>query len=389
MTPSPEPARNDATPAGGLGVKFTLSQPELSRLAGLAGNVVPSKSTLPILSTLLIRAEKDGVSIAATDLDLSILLKVDADVATPGAIAVPARRFAEIVRKLEAVEVTLEAVDGSLSIRCGRAKFKIPTMNPEDFPRLPETKDVETFSAPAGVLKGMIRRTRYAVSTDLARPSMNGIFLELDSKRIAMVATDGHRLAFCEREESLPVSSQKGVIVPSKALDQLLRLLPEDGELEMGIGENQAFFRTDGVSLFTRLIEGPFPNYQQVVPKNNDQELSISTDSLLMATDRVSTLAASLTTKQIKLVLDADQLVLEVASADIGQAREELEASYSGKSMSIGYNATYLLDILKHVGSDEVRFELDRPDNAGIIEPGEQSEGERYFSLLMPLKLSD
>ena len=370
-------------------MKFSLSQPELSRLAALAGNVVPGKSTLPILSTLLIRAEKDGITIAATDLDISIQLKAEAVVEKPGAVAVPARRFAEIVRKLEAVDVKLETADGALVIHCGRASFRLPTMPVEDYPKLPETKDIETFAAPAGILKNMIRRTRFAVSTDLARPSMNGIYMEMETQRLSMVATDGHRLAFCQRDQELPVTTSKGVILPAKALDQLLRLLPDDGELEMGIGESQAFFRTGSVAFFTRLIEGPFPNYQQVIPKGNEREMILNTASLLEATDRVSTLAASLATKQIKLVLDSDQLVLEVASAEIGQAREELEASYDGQGMSIGYNATYLLDVLKHLGSEEVRFRLDRPDNAGIIEPGEQDEGEHYFSLLMPLKLSD
>jgi DNA polymerase-3 subunit beta len=370
-------------------VKLSLSQPELSRLAGLAGNVVPGKSTLPILSTLLVKADKEGIVIAATDLDISIQLKAEAAVENPGAVAVPARRFAEIVRKLEAVDVQLETTDGVLGIRCGRASFRIPTMPVEDYPKLPETREIETFAAPAGVLKSMIRRTRFAVSTDLARPSMNGIYMEMDAKRLSMVATDGHRLAFCERDQDLPVASNKGVILPAKALDQLLRLLPDEGELEMGIGESQAFFRTGNIGFFTRLIEGPFPNYQQVVPKGNEREMTLSRDRLLEATDRVSTLAASLATKQIKLVLDSDLLVLEVASAEIGQAREELEASYQGQGMSIGYNATYLLDILKHLGSEEVRFRLDRPDNAGIIEPGRQDDGERYFSLLMPLKLSD
>jgi len=370
-------------------VKFSLSQPELSRLAGLAGNVVPGKSTLPILSTLLVRADKEGVLVAATDLDISIQLRTEAAVEKAGSVAVPAKRFADIVRKLEAVDVHLETADGALAIRCGRASFRIPTMPVEDYPKLPETKDIEAFAAPAGVLKSMIRRTRFAVSTDLARPSMNGIFMELDGSKLSMVATDGHRLAFCQREQDLPVKTAKGVILPAKALDQLLRLLPDEGELEMGIGENQAFFRTGGVCFFTRLIEGPFPNYQQVIPKGNERVLSLSTERLLEATDRVSTLAASLATKQIKLVLDSDQLVLEVASAEVGQAREELEASYQGPGMSIGYNAVYLLDILKHIGSEEVSLKLDRPDNAGIIEPGSQETGERYFSLLMPLKLSD
>ena len=370
-------------------MKITLSQPELNRLASLAGNVVPSKSTLPILSTLLLEVEQEGVSVSATDLDLSIHLVTEAEVVKKGTVAVPARRFSEIVRKLDSVDVTLETSENALSIHCGRAQFQITTMDAADFPKLPGSKGIESFEVPSGTFKDMIRRTRYAVSQDLARPSMNGIFLELDAEKITMVATDGHRLAFCRRQESLPVSSSYGVIIPAKALDQLLRLLPDEGELSMGISETQAFFETGAVKLYTRLIEGPFPNYQQVVPKQNEQSLDVNTEALLVATDRVSTLAASLTTKQIKMVLGSDSLVLEVASPDIGRAKEEIEAVYGGEKMSIGYNAVYLLDVLKNIGSEEVRFKLDRPDTAGIVEPAEQAEGEEYFTLLMPLKLSD
>ncbi|MBN2170847.1 MAG: DNA polymerase III subunit beta [Candidatus Krumholzibacteriota bacterium] len=370
-------------------MKITLSQPELSRAAGLAGNVVPSKSTLPILSTLLIRADKEGVAFSATDLDVSIHLRVEAAVEKTGAVAVPARRFAEIVRKLDSVDVTLTVEDQTLLIECGRSRFQISTMDPADFPKLPDTKGLDTFTAAAGTIRGMVRRTRYAISQDLARPSMNGIFLEIDGEKTTMVATDGHRLAYCQREEKLDVASSYGVIVPGKALDQLLRLLPDEGDMEIGISESQAFFRTGAVTLFSRLIEGPFPNYKQVIPQGNEKEMTVATDSLLMATDRVSTLASTLNTRQVKLVLEPDQLVLEVASPDIGKAHEEMEAAYGGEPMAIGYNAVYLLDVLKNMDSDQVRFRLDRPDNAGIIEPVEERAGERYFCLLMPLKLSD
>jgi DNA polymerase-3 subunit beta len=361
----------------------------LNRLAGLAGNVVPNKSTLPILSTLLLSADAEGINFSATDLDISIRLSGEAQVDSPGTAAIPARRFAEIVRKLDSVDVTLEEKSGALSIACGRAKFQIATMDAADFPKLPDLGELESFTVPAGKFKRMVRRTRYAASQDLARLSMNGILLEVDAEKITMVATDGHRLAYCRRQEALPVKESRSVIVPSKALDQLLRLLPDDGDLEMGMSENQAFFKTGGVQLFSRLIEGPFPNYQQVVPKQNEWEVSVSSDALFQAVDRVSTLATSLTTKQIKVIVSSDKLTLEVASPEVGKAQEELDASFNGEAMSIGYNATYLMDILKHIDSETVRFKLDRPDNAGVIEPLEQEEGEEYFSLLMPLKLSD
>ena len=370
-------------------MKITISQPELSRLASLAGNVVPSKSTLPILSTLLLKGEAEGIGVSATDLDISIDLTAEAEVEGKGMVAISARRFAEIVRKLDSVDVVLETKENALSIRCGRAHFQITTMDAADFPKLPVSKGIDAFVVPAGTFKSMIRRTRYAVSQDLARPSMNGIFLEIDAEKITMVATDGHRLAFCRREEGLPIKSSYDVIIPAKALDQLLRLLPDEGELEMGISESQAFFKTCSVNLFTRLIEGPFPNYQQVVPKNNELRMSVNTEALLVAADRVSTLAASLTTKQIKLELEKDMLALEVASPDIGRAREEIEVSYDGNAMTIGYNSSYLLDVLKNINSEEVLLKLDRPDNASIIEPLKQQECEEYYTLLMPLKLSD
>ena len=370
-------------------MKITLSQPELSRLASMAGNVVPSKSTLPILSTLLIKADPSAITFSATDLDLSIIVSSEVEVEKEGVVAVPAKRFSDIVRKLDSVDVTLEHKDKLLSIRCGRAHFQIPTMEADDFPKLPGTQGLETFMAPAGTFRNMIRRTRFAVSQDLARPSMNGIFLELDSKQITMVATDGHRLAYFKKAEDLPLESEYGVIIPAKALDQLMRLLPDEGDIEIGIGENQCFFKTDSVHLFTRLIEGPFPNYMQVVPKNNAHDLTVNKDALLTAVDRVATLAASLTTRQIKLIIEKDQIALEVANSEIGKAREEVEAAYSNDGMTVGYNAIYLLDVLKNLSCEEIRFKLDRADNAGIIEPMDQGDGEEYFSLLMPLKLSD
>ncbi|MCP4550092.1 MAG: DNA polymerase III subunit beta [bacterium] len=370
-------------------MKITISQPELSRLASMAGNVVPNKSTLPILSTILLNASGEGLSLSATDLDLSIVIKADAEIESHGTVAIPAKRFSDIVRKLDSVDVVLEQKEGSLSISCGRAHFQISTMDAEDFPKLPGTQGVETFVAPSGTFKNMIRRTRFAVSQDLARPSMNGIFMELNSGNITMVATDGHRLSFYKKPEDLQLDNDYGVIIPSKALDQLMRLLPDDGDLEIGIGDNQSFFKTGDIHLFTRLIEGPFPNYQQVVPKGNSKTMSINKDALLVATDRVATLAASLTTRQIKLIIQKDQLALEVANSEIGKAREEIEAAYDEEEMMVGYNATYLLDVLKNMDCEEINFKLDRPDNAGIIEPAELEDGEEYFSLLMPLKLSD
>jgi DNA polymerase III subunit beta len=370
-------------------VKISLSQPELNRIASLAGNVVPGKSTLPILSSMLLEASEGFISLSATDLDLSITLSSEADVQAPGKVAIPAKKFSEIVRKLDAVDVVLELKGESLNVDCGKSHFVIPVQDSSDFPSLPDAKGFEAFPAPASLFKDMIRRTRYAASTDLARPSMNGVFLEIAKDRVSMVATDGHRLASIARKESMAVSEKLEAILPSKALDQLLRLLPEESDIQLGFTEKQAFFQMEGVTLFTRLIDGPFPNYKQVIPASNDKEMEVDTGSMLVATDRVSTLATNLSTKQIKLSIADNKVGLEVASPDYGKAYEEVESDFQGDSMNIGYNAVYLLDALKNIGSERVRFRLDRPDNAGILEPADGGEGEEYFCLLMPLKLSD
>ena len=370
-------------------MKISLSQPDLNRISALAGNVVPGKSTLPILSSMLLEAGEGGISLSSTDLDLSITLEIEAEVSSSGKAAIPAKKFSEIVRKLDALDVVIELKGETLGVDCGKSHFVLPVQDASDFPSLPDTKGFESFQAPSSLFKEMIRRTRYAVSTDLARPSMNGVFLEIGKERVSMVATDGHRLASIASKKSLPVSEKLEAILPSKALDQLLRLLPEDGDIELGFTEKQAFFRMDGVTLFTRLVDGPFPNYRQVVPDGNDKSMEVDTDSMLVATDRVSTLATNLSTKQIKLSLSENKVGLEVASPDYGKAYEEVDTDFTGESMNIGYNAIYLLDALKNMGSERVRFKLDRPDNAGILEPVDGDADEEYFCLLMPLKLSE
>lgn len=370
-------------------MKISLSQPELNRIAALAGNVVPGKSTLPILSSMLLEAADGRISLSATDLDLSITLNAEAEVEAAGRAAIPAKKFSEIVRKLDAVEARIELKGSSLSLDCGKSHFVIPVQEASDFPSLPDAKSFQSFSAPAATFKDMIRRTRYAASTDLARPSMNGVFLEMSPDRVSMVATDGHRLASMSRRESLPVKGKLESILPSKALEQLLRLLPDEGEIALGFTEKQAYFGMNGVDLFTRLVDGPFPNYRQVIPASNDKTMEVDTGSMLVATDRVSTLATNLSTRQIKLSLSENKVGLEVASPDYGKAYEEVDSDFAGEAMNIGYNAIYLLDALKNMRSERVRFRLDRPDNAGILEPADGDEAEEYFCLLMPLKLSE
>jgi len=338
---------------------------------------------------MMMEAADGFVSLSATDLDLSITLKAEVEVEKSGRVAIPAKKFSEITRKLDAVEVRMELKEERLSIICGKSRFVIPIQDASDFPNLPEAKSFETFSAPAGLFKDMIRRTRYAASTDLARPSMNGVFLEISEDHVSMVATDGHRLASITRKETLPVSEKLEAILPSKALDQLQRLLPDEGEIRLGFTEKQAFFQIEGVTFFTRLVDGPYPNYRQVIPSGNDKNMEVDTESILVATDRVSTLATNMSTRQIRLSLSKDKVGLEVASPDYGKAYEEVDSDFSGESMEIGYNAVYLLEALKNIGSERVRFRLDRPDNAGILEPVDPDENEEYFCLLMPLKLSD
>ena len=390
-------------------MKVVIEREELFRGIGSVLDVVPSKTALPVLSNIMIEAEDGGgLRLSATDLDVSIKCTLSATVDVSGSTTVPARKFSEIVRELPDEEVSLIGEDGKVTLRRkgGEGIYSLACLPAEDFPELP--KEIEGakltpedwLGTPDNghILKDMIFKTVFAVSRDETRPVLNGVLWQVKGDRMTMVATDGHRLIKHTKSLAQPPGGEASeeAIVPPRALNHLVKLMSAGSKLDLvQFGQNHLMFHLCGPAdggethLFTRLIEGPFVDYEQVIPRDNPMQLKVSGGQLSPAVRRVSVLSSA-QTHQVRLKLVDNQVELSADSQEVGgEAQERLEANYSGDEMTIGYNASYLLDILRRIDSEEVLFELESAVTAGIIRPAEQPEGEDYLCLIMPLRLND
>jgi DNA polymerase-3 subunit beta len=398
-------------------VKAVIEREELVRGIQAVLEIVPSKSALPVLSNILIDATPDGIELSATDLDISIICGVKGEVEEPGETTVPARKFSEIIRELPDESIRVKAGEGRVSIerQSGlHGTYALMSVPAEDFPDLPgeidgpemnfgnrDGEDVESLDG--DLISHMVAKTVFAVSRDETRPVLNGVLWQVREGRTTMVATDGHRLV--KFSKSLPGPEGKQVvteaIVPPRPLSHLVKLLGSGSVLDqVRFGQNHLMFSLsdaadfDGedaqpIRLYTRLIEGPYVDYEQVIPTGNAKKLHVSNSVLAPAVRRVSILASS-QTQQVKMEVGENRVLLSANSQEIGgEAEEAVEAAYSDEQMAVGYNSTYLGDVLRRIDSDEVVFELDSPVTAGIIRPVDQVEGEDYLCLLMPLRLND
>jgi DNA polymerase-3 subunit beta len=354
-------------------------------------NVVPQKTTMPVLGHLLLEATGGQLKLTATDLDLTISTSVRAEVDREGAVTLPAKRFSEIVHQLDpSATVELDVHRANALISAGRASFRILGTGAEEFPKSPGLAFKKGMTLPAATLRQAIQKTVFCVSKDETRRALTGVLWEVAGDSMAMVGTDGHRLARISVPAEIAVEARREVIVPTKALQQVLRLatIVEDEGIQVKLADDHAIFRFDETALFTRLIEGPFPKYQDVIPKANEKKVVVKRDLLADALRRVSLLADNLT-HQVRVSVKRDLLVLSARTQDIGEAKEEVEAQYGGDEMDMGYNAQYLSEIVRNVDSDEVLLSLSTPLNAGLVEPLEQGKDENYLCLIMPLRLVD
>jgi DNA polymerase-3 subunit beta len=368
-------------------VKVSVPLSELNHKMNAITSVVPGKTTMPILSTVLVSAEQGDFSISATDLDISVTSRVNGTITKEGRIAAPARKIAEIVKSLAGGDVLLEAEGERLTISCGKSRFVVNARSAEDFPKLPKQEGKTEFTIDPEIIGELAQKTVYAVSTDLTRPSLCGVLWEVDRKGISMISTDGHRLAKVDIAMDLGSVHKMDVIVPPKALATLRTYAEGEKEVRISIGENSITFDMKETTIYSRLLEGPFPNYQRVIPTKNEKELILSRSALAEATKRVSILADVLT-RQVVFSIGANKLTLNVSTQELGEAHEEIEASFAGEPMDIGYNANYVLDILRTIDEEEIMFLLDRPDNAGLVKPAGDGGNMKQLCIIMPLRIS-
>ena len=370
-------------------MRFTISREKLQEGLAAVTAAVPAKTTVPVLSNLLVETTERGIRFSATDLDIAVSTEVSADVETPGAITIPAKKLSEIARELPPSPVKVSASgEQRVTIECGRSKFKLLGLPRDEFPTFPTVRFNDSWRVKSGELQKLISHVAFAVSTEESRPILNGVLWELREDRMRMVATNGHRLSKMELPVVASSAPPGDLIVPPKALEQIKRLFPAEEELEIARGENHLGFRSPFTSVFTRLVEGPYPNYEQVIPKDNDRFCLCDKAALTSALKRMSVIASD-QTHRIKMSFNTGMLKFSVTTPDLGEASDELPVNYNGDQLDIGFNATYLLEILRYMPTEQVRLTFKAPERAATIEPEGWDDPAKYLCLVMPLRLMD
>ena len=367
-------------------MRLTITRRNLQRGLAAVSASIPSKTTLPVLSNVLIESQEDSVWITGTDLDVSIRVRVPAETVEGGAITAPGRKLLELTRELPDQPVELVARGHQLEIGCGNSRFKLNGLPSEEFPNLPAMDFEEGWKVSEESLRRLIRSTAFAVSNEESRPILNGVYWELGDMRMTMVATNGHRLAKMQVDASVAQGSSGDFIVPPTALAQVERLFDGDGELVVGKGGNHLGFRSENREVYTRLIEGKYPNYEQVIPKDNDKAAHVDRDAL-EATVRRMAVVASDQTHRIKLSFESDRVHMDVMTPDLGEAHDELELAYDGEPLRIAFNANYILEVLRNMPDGDVKLAFRTAERAATVEPVDADL--EYLCLVMPLRLVD
>jgi len=365
---------------------FKIDKNEFLRGLYLAHGIADRKSTLPILANVLLRTEgKDRVLCGATDLNVTALANLSARVEKEGGLTVAARQIYEIVKGLPGDEVRVRRTEQNWAeIRAGKVEFKVVGMADRDYPKLPSAKEAETFKVDSATLRDMVAKTIFSVSQDETRQHLAGVLFEWDGTNARMVSTDGHRLSKVGR--SLPGGQklEKGVLIPRKGILEVRRAIESrEGPCEIGIHQGYFVLKADDVSLCVKLIDGQFPPYDQVIPKDNERAFTVSRVALLDALRRVAIMSSD-KTWGVKIAIDKGKLRVESDNPDLGAAREEIDVPYKGAAAQIGFNARYFIDLLSEIETPDVRVELSGELDPGVLRP---ADGSDYVGVVMPMRL--
>jgi DNA polymerase-3 subunit beta len=380
----------DATAAShGSAMEITVSKFDLLKELTATQGVVERKTTIPILSNFLFEAAGDRLAITATDLDLSLRTSCAAKVKKEGSCTVPARKLYDYVKLLPEGDISIKLLENHwVQIRSGRSNTKMVGMARANFPSLPSMPSVDVRNLPAAILRTMIAKTIFAISSEESRYTLNGALMVLKPDSITMVATDGHRLAHIENVGAkFDVSGEMKTLVPKKAMTELERLLnvTEEESVEFAKDETTLFFRVGGRLLTSRQLTGQFPNYEAVLPRETPKSVVVRCDEMSSAIQRVAQFADE-RSSAIRLRLDKNELKLSATSAETGESEDSIETKYDADPLTIGFNSQYLLEFLKASGSGEVRLEFKDPQSAGQLRPVDGDQ-YKYRYVVMPMRI--
>jgi DNA polymerase-3 subunit beta len=369
-------------------MKLSISKDQLITGLQAVQNVVNSRTTLPILSNVHVSAEENRLYLTATDLDVTVACGVEAQINDAGATTIPVKRLFSIVRELPAGELELESDDKNITkLSAGASYYKMHGLSAEEFPPMPKFKETGSVTLPQEKLRAMLKKTSIAISTDESRYVLNGVFMKFTAEKLVMVATDGRRLSLTE--EDLPAGSTAvgDIIVPTKAVNELNRLLQPKGDVEIRFTDNQVSFRMKdesaySVLLISKLVEGNYPNYQQVIPKEAKERITLMREEFLSALRRAE-LMTNDKSNSVKLAFTKNNLTITANTADVGEARESIAINYKGRDLSVAFNPGYLMDPLKVLETEEIFLEL-----SDELSPGSVKVNTPFHYVLMPMRMS-
>jgi DNA polymerase-3 subunit beta len=365
------------------GLKIICSRGELAQKLAVVGRGVSARTAVQILGGILVRVSEGRLELAATDMELSIRTSLEARVEGNGSVVVPGRLLVDLSRLLPEDEVTIEHLgdENVLLVRCGSAEFRLNTYGAEDFPRLPEVGVGGSYTLGADTLLETVGAVGRAVSRDEARPVLTGILVRFVDGKLVMAATDSYRLSYKEtRVEGSPPDLE--AIVPARALEELRRLVTAGGTIELGVQENQVIFGVDGTWLTTRRIEGQFPKFDELKPKEFTHEVTLPREELLEVVRRTSVMAHR--NSPLRLRFAEGEVTVWTQTVDVGEARETLPVHFEGEPLEIGFNADFLRDGIESAAGDELRLRLIDPLRPGLI----QGPGDDFWYLIMPIRLA-
>jgi DNA polymerase-3 subunit beta len=374
-------------------MKFKINRDHFSNGLAQVLNVVGSKAAMPILSNVLIEAGKDCISLTTTNLDLGIRCKIKAEVKEGGSVTLPVKRLATIVRELPNVDVAFDSTaNHQVKIASGGSNFRIMGIGAEEFPKLPDSTDDKTYTLEQGEIATMLSNVSYAQSTDETRFILNGVYFNFKDEKLTLVATDGRRLALVSKELAVPATSAGAIILPAKTVAELLRLLGKGDKLKIAFNERRAAFQIDtgkdtsglidSIYLFSKVVEGNYPNYQQVIPKETHQRIKLERELFLQCVHRAA-LVTSEKSNSVKIKLSSNLLEITASSPDFGESHESMAIAYSGADLQVAFNPQFVMDPLRALTKDEVFFEL-----KDEVSPGVFKTLESFVCVIMPVRLS-
>src|SRR5512132_1091345 len=370
--------------AVGSAVKVTCPKVELTRALSVVGRAVSTRASVQVLGGVLLRGGEGALELAATDMELSLRLSVEAQVEGQGAVVVPGRLLVDLARLLPDSEVVLEhrPEQGVLEITCGPAAYKLNTYSAEDFPKLPEVEGAQTFTVDSAAFLDTVTKVARAASRDESRPVLTGVLVHFEGSSLVMAATDSYRMSVKETELEEAAGTELEAIVPARALTELSRIAQDAAELRIGVQENHVVFGAGDVWLTTRRIDGQFPNHKQLIPETFEHEVALPREEFLEVVRRAAVMAQR--NSPLRLRFGEGEVTISAQTQDVGEAKESLPVPFSGEPLEIGFNPEFLRDGLESLETEEIALRLISPLRPGLL----RSDTENFSYLIMPIRLA-